>query len=347
VGWRVALVASVLLVGCGGGSSAGGHDASGGRDARPGDGSDGMGDGEATAGTPGASGASGAGGAGGVAGGVDASGGASAPEGGTSDVAPEVASDARSEVAPTSDAADAKADGADAGARCPGPLVGLYHFEESTGPVVDSSGCRNDGVASAGVTRGASGVGLAATFDGTDAVVTVPGIDASLLDGDFTFEAWVFRAAGTGGAVISLVGPGSTEGVWVWSDTDGKVNVSTGDDTCTGKRDWGPATVKLASGGWSHVAVDMLRGSPSPLRYFHIYIDGTFALAAAGAQTAFCHDPGAALYIGAVGPLTSLPWSGRIDEVKVWAVSRDRSGICQDAGGVYGSTCDVSAVRPQ
>ena len=110
---------------------------------------------------------------------------------------------------------------------------------------------------------------------------------------------------------------------------------------------WGTATVKLASGGWSHVAVDMLRGSPSPLRYFHIYIDGTFALASAGVQTAFCHDPGAALYIGAVGPLTSLPWSGRIDEVKVWAVSRDRSGICQDVGGVYGATCDVSAVRPQ
>jgi hypothetical protein len=298
-----------------------------------------------TGGTTGASDAGGAGGAGGAAGG--------APDGETSDVAPEAGSDARLDIAVT-DAADAKADGADAaapgadaGARCPGPLVGLYHFEETTGPVLDSSGCGNDGIASAGVARGAAGVGMAAAFDGTSAFVTVPGIDASLLDGDFTFEAWVFREAGKGGAVFSLVGPGSTEGIWVWSDANGQVTVTTGDDTCTGHRDWGTATVKLASGGWSHVAVDQLRGSPSPLRYFHIYIDGTFALASAGAQTAFCHDPGAALSIGALGPLTGLPWSGRIDEVKIWAVSRDRSEICRDVGGVYGSTCDVSAVRPQ
>ena len=175
----------------------------------------------------------------------------------------------------------------------------------------------------------------------------MPGITSTWLDGDFTIEAWVYREAGKGGAIVSLASGGGPEGFYVWSDADGKVDASTGDDTCTGVRSWGPTTVKLAGGGWSHVAVDMLRGSTPGMRYFHFYVDGTFALSALGFETTFCHDQSDALYIGALGPAASLPWSGRIDEVRIWSSARSRDEVCKDVGGVYGATCDVSAVRPQ
>jgi hypothetical protein len=338
VGRRAGLILLALMGGCGGGASpGGGHDAGRDADAARGDAAP---DRAATSDAPPRPDADGA----------PASSPDSAPEAPLDDAAdgPAASDAAAPPDGSPSETGDAVTEaGREGGAApCPGPLVGLYHFEETTGPVVDSSGCGHDGVASAGVARGASGVGKAASFS-PPAAVTVAGIDASLLDGDFTFEAWVYREAGTGGAVVSLVGAGAPEGVWVWSDADGKVTVTTGDDACTGTRDWGTATVKLAGGGWSHVAVDMLRGSPGGLRYFHIYIDGTFALAAAGVQQALCHQAGAALYIGAVGAGTSLPWTGRIDEVKVWATSRDRSAVCADVGGVYGASCDVTAVRPQ
>jgi len=237
--------------------------------------------------------------------------------------------------------------GTDATPSCPGPLVGYYKFEETTGPVVDSSACAHDGDASTPVVRGVSGVGNAASFGAAGSYVAVPGIDSSLLDGDFTFEAWVYREAGQGGAIVSITSGGGPEGVWLWAASDGTVNLSLGDPACTGMTNWGGTTNKLASGAWSHVAADMLRGSSAGLRYFHLYIDGTFSLSSVGVQATLCHDSNDRLTIGAVGPAASLPWLGRIDEVKVWSVSRSRDEVCADAGGVYGSTCDVSAVRPQ
>jgi hypothetical protein len=232
-------------------------------------------------------------------------------------------------------------------AACPGPLVGSYDFEATAGPVTDSSGCAHDGVASAAVVRGVAGAGNAAGFGAPGSYVAVDGIDDTLLDGDFTFEAWVRRDAGQGGAILSLASGGGPEGFYVWADANGHVTASAGAGTCATVVDWGTTTATLAAGGWSHVAVDMLRGSSPGLRYFHFYVDGTFVLSSVGVQQSLCHDAADRLYIGALGPGTSLPFSGRIDEVKIWSVSRSRDEVCADVGGVYGSACDVSAVRPQ
>jgi hypothetical protein len=263
--------------------------------------------------------------------------------------------DALMEAGPASDAPAASDAGAPPDARgdtggpaCPGPLIGHYAFEETTGPVVDDSGCGHDGIASAGVIRGVPGIGNAAGFGAPGESVVVPGIDGSLLDGDFTFEAWVRRDLGGSGTIFSFGSVDIPGGLAIWTDAFGQITVTTGNATCNADIPWGTTTEGVTADGWSHVAVDMLRGSTPGLRYFHFYIDGTLALAVVGGQSSLCHGDDDQLVIGAEGPDATLPWQGSIDEAKVWTVSRSRDEICTDAGGVYRATgCDVSTIRPQ
>ena len=72
-------------------------------------------------------------------------------------------------------------------------LVGSWHFDESSGTVVDTSGNGNNGTAYGGPTYGVEGVdGTAIELDGTNDYFVVPDDDSlDLGTGDFTLSAWV------------------------------------------------------------------------------------------------------------------------------------------------------------
>ncbi|PXY72825.1 MAG: hypothetical protein CXX80_09240, partial [Methanobacteriota archaeon] len=72
-------------------------------------------------------------------------------------------------------------------------LVGSWHFDESSGTVVDTSGNGNNATAYGGPTYGAAGIdGAAMGFDGYNEYLKVPDNDSlDLGTGDFTLSAWV------------------------------------------------------------------------------------------------------------------------------------------------------------
>lgn len=70
--------------------------------------------------------------------------------------------------------------------------LGLWHFNESSGSIIDSSGNGNDGTVNGGVNYGADGkLGTALGFNGTDGYVNVPDHSSLNPTDEITLLAWV------------------------------------------------------------------------------------------------------------------------------------------------------------
>jgi hypothetical protein len=206
-------------------------------------------------------------------------------------------------------------------------LVAWYRFEESGGPVLDSSGHRHHGAAEgAGISRGVPGrIGNAIAFDGSGGYVRVPASKALDFIQAGTIELWMNLAPGGGdldvGSTVSR-GTGNT-------DDNVLMNTSCGNmQTIFSRSGKGSTNVtsgcgRFQAGSWVHVAVVNDGGSAT------LYINGARELSAQGG---FLGPLESALYIG-VREQGVFPLRGALDEIKWWSVARSQPEICADAGG--------------
>jgi hypothetical protein len=218
---------------------------------------------------------------------------------------------------------------------CAPGLEAWYRFEETDGPVIDSSGNGWDGTALGAVIRGDVGaIGSGITFSGATgdrvAVVGGPAYDASA---GWTIEAWVgFPEPAGNGALVKGPGGGAP------GSLDFQFLVSTDPGGGSATASWGACDVAtcyaLPGALWTPVNRFVhLAASWDGVR-LHGYLNG--------AEYAQQLETGAFfglwdndLSMGNFVAAAPTGWLGTLDEVKLWSVTRSAEEICFDAHGTY------------
>ena len=209
-----------------------------------------------------------------------------------------------------------------------GALRVWYSFDESVGPVIDQSGCGNHGMATASVARDQPGAfGRSFHFGGSGFVEAPSSVSLGHLDA-FTVEAWLYHDDnGWFDTIVDNYNFIFTTG----SNSEPELSL---DDTliCYGWGTYG-ATPSLTPGSWHHAAVSVDPATQEMV----FYIDFS-AVETTMVDLAYCdsHQP---LTVGIMASgashTHSLPWNGRIDELKIWGVARSAAEICGDGGGQW------------
>lgn len=227
------------------------------------------------------------------------------------------------------------------------PLVLWLRFDESSGPVIDSSssGLRGS-VTGAGVTRGVAGVhGGAVQFAGGDGRVVFPTSPRIDLPGASTVEAWL-RADVAPPDIGYVFSRGSTlsDGVtWILSAVGFSVSYSRA-VTFPLTVDSGPSY--LATAVWTHVAVV---NDGVALR---LYRDGSLTHESLGGRGSVILSD---LVLG--GERTRRPFRGSIDDMRWWRAALTPEQVCVAADRRWvagrcevplmdGGTADAPADRP-
>jgi len=243
----------------------------------------------------------------------------------TSTSASSTASTSSSTTSTSTSTSSSSSSGGPCAAQPQAGLAAWYRFEETTGPVCDSSGNGNHGTAQgSGYTRGVAGViGTAISFNGTDGDVMVPAATSLDMITAGTIELWV-RLANTS-SVGSTVSRGTGN-----NDSNVLMNSSCGNmqtifsTTGVGTTNVTSACNVIPLQTWTHIAV-VNDGTTLTM-----YVNGVLSTTQTG---------------GYLGPLSSALYLGRreqgvfalsgdLDEVKWWTVVRTPAEICADAGGV-------------
>jgi hypothetical protein len=210
-----------------------------------------------------------------------------------------------------------------------------YRFEDTTGPVCDSSGNGNHGTASpGGVTRGAPGkFGWGISFDGSGGHVTVPAAPSlDMLTGG-TIEYWLrLHVVPPIQSYFAMIGRGT-------GNSDNNVyNITTCGDLITffsyaqTQTNANTPCNALSGQTWTHVAV--MNDGANLLEYVNGVVVASFAGGKLGALTSPL----------TIGQMEQGIWSldGDLDDVKWWTVARTAAQICTDAGGaVMGTGCSL------
>jgi hypothetical protein len=203
-----------------------------------------------------------------------------------------------------------------------------WRFEETSGPVIDSSGNGHHGTAT-GVGRGLAGrFGSAMTFNGTGQVIVPadPGLDFITAG---TIELWI--RLDTYPDVGSTVSRGTGN-----NDDNVLMNTSCGNmQTIFSRRSSGTTNVtsgceRIPPGVWTHIAV--VNDGSSLILYINGVLDST-------AQGGYLGPLSTQLYIGQ-REQGIFALVGSLDEIKWWTVARSQAEVCADAGGSWtGTTC--------
>jgi hypothetical protein len=246
--------------------------------------------------------------------------------------------DAGTEDAGVTDAGQEDAGTPDAGC---GDLRAWYRFDDLTGPVLDSSGCGNDGVAGAAVNRGETGkVGGAFRFGGTQGLgnVKVPNSTTLRTTTAVSITAWVKADVASNGHIASWV-----DGAGAWPFYFGlfinKLDLGLGvTPSCTGMGSFPDSSRTVSTGVWIHVAVT-LDFSTHLLTYYFDGVRGSQYTVSSNFATTFC-SASSPLILGAIDQQSDGQWVGLLDEIKLWSVALTPAAVCVDSGGTFSAgTC--------
>jgi hypothetical protein len=207
-----------------------------------------------------------------------------------------------------------------------------YRFEETNGPVLDSSGHGHHGSASgSGVSRGQPGrIGRAIAFSGGH--VQVP----ASRDLDFrdaaTIELWVRIDHGGPMDVGSTVSRGTGN-----NDDNVLMNTSCGNMQTIFSHNGKTTNVTsecgaIPGGRWTHIAV------VNDGKQLSVFVNGALARVEAGGVM----GPIAADLFMGIRSSGIFPLHGALDEVQWWNITRSAPEVCADAGGTWtGRACSL------
>jgi hypothetical protein len=216
-------------------------------------------------------------------------------------------------------------------------LVGWWKFDEGSGTTLhDSSGYGHDGVLKGNVTWTQGPVGKALSFSGHwGDYVDIGNWNPSELTGQLTISQWVYWS-GTGNAWQGVIGKRDT---WNRNDMMWQVELTTNSNPAgylnfMQEGSYPGYGFILPANQWVHVAMTF-DGTNSTF-----YRDGQ---AVGTVPFSFGYDTTAAMTIGACEVYGSNPWTGSIDDVRIYnrALSAGEvAQLCTDYGGGGGTPED-------
>jgi concanavalin A-like lectin/glucanase superfamily protein len=205
------------------------------------------------------------------------------------------------------------------------PAAGAWKFDEATGTAAaDASGNGNTGTLTNGPawTYGVSGSGI--VFDGSNDYVVTPDSSTTSVTGAFTLAAWIkTTSATTQQGIIEKYkdgGCGACGGYLLRLTSSGKLFGATVDATGAATTITGATTI--TAGIWHHVQY-VFTGT----NHF-LYLDGIQDATAANTRNPA--DDAQTLKIGARGDDASFPFSGAIDEPRIYSFARSAAQTACD-----------------
>jgi hypothetical protein len=237
--------------------------------------------------------------------------------------------DAHDQMDAAIDAPDASPDG---GSLCSPGLAAWYHFDDTSGPVLDACGHHDGSAEGTGVTRGAAGrIGSAFAFDGTDGRVVVPAARELDFVTSGTIELWIKIADKLNpGATVSRGTGNADDNVLQTTDCGNVLTIYT--QVPDGAAVLASECDALTEASWAHVAV-VNDGTQARL-----YINAQLTKTSPGG---FLGTLPHALYIGR-RQQGEFPLTGSLDELMWWTVVRTQEQICGDAIGTWaGDHCTL------
>jgi hypothetical protein len=219
---------------------------------------------------------------------------------------------------------------------CTDPMLrACYRFDEGAGAVLhDGTTNHNDG-AITGATWGTGHTGGALSFDGAlTTQVAIPDVASLRITGSLTLEAWIRpTVVGTDPLWDRLIDRGVNTGYGMGL---GGGTASLCLRIMTTFSDLECSTAVISTGRWTHVA-GTYNGTAMT-----VYVDGVASgtLAKSGAMA----TPALTTLLGnrAEEPsTTSYPYSGLLDDVRIYARAKGADEICQAAGRTWtGTACN-------
>jgi hypothetical protein len=200
--------------------------------------------------------------------------------------------------------------------------VGLWHMDDSSGTVTDSSGNSNNGTAvGTTIINGRVGTG-ARTFNGISDYITVSNSTSLAIRNDITIEAWVKRTASNNYDTILTKTNGSTRwdyDFYIW--TDGTLEFYSDATSPTNVS----STSTITDTNWHHVAITRLGGRVT------FYIDGIPGGSATMTGTMNNNTDPVIIGTDYTNTTTTDHLNGTLDEVRLSNIARTPEEIKANA----------------
>lgn len=188
-------------------------------------------------------------------------------------------------------------------------MVGLWHMNEESGTIEDTSGENNDGTTYGNIAYGAEGkFNTALEFDGVDDYVNISHSEL-LFDSPITVGAWIMIDTTTGIKGIAACGYGEGTPHWLFQVNESKLRVYV-------KNAYYSGATSLSTGTWYHVAFSGTAATGGKI-YLNGVEDGTIS--------AWTTGGGTDVRIGTTGGPQFF--DGKIDEFAIWNRSLNDSEI--------------------
>ncbi len=149
-------------------------------------------------------------------------------------------------------------------------------------------------------------------FDGLNDQIVVPHDNSqNVVDGDFTFSAWINREEGTNQTILSK-GNGGGGTNYIFQIINDKMGLYLSDNVGS---TWYYSTINIPVNKWSHVAVSYSEASDS----VSFFLDGTLFTRVQDGLGVHLNEVTTPLYIGRQGHTCDCNFfEGRLDDVMIW-----------------------------